>query len=1270
MSSRYSVLTDFVRFSLQVLDFTGYHDFYEGNDQMKRQNPTLLILHEQFNASLQTPTSIYLSIQSNYSFLLESAQLTHMNQYSLMGTGHTVIENSSTLEDTYDIISNSPLHFITHVGYLSYDLIEQYHNIPYKQKQSTSIFDLAHDNIHRSQWIIPTYYCVYDHVHHLVHVHKIVILNDLSNLSVIYNEHQQDLQNISLSIMNSENIYHRSSISIPYSVGSIKQRHSNMSESEYQSNVLKIKHHIHEGDIFQCVFARQVILEVDNLNEFQVYMALRQMNPSPYMYYMQFDSTSIVGASPELLCRIDPIASEVQRENVITKILIYSHPIAGTRKRGKNPIEDDVLSQDLLSDKKECAEHLMLVDLARNDIGRIVLPHPTVILDLVKVSKFMEIQYFSHVMHIVSEVQGISFVVHPLADKPQELIDLESLIKIKFTFKHAYVSDTFDVVRGLFPAGTLSGAPKHKAMQLINHFEPNRRSVYGGLVGYINGRGGMDSAIAIRTIVFTNVGNKRVALIQAGAGIVADSDPVMEYLETVNKMGACFQAIEDCCAKSLFKIPLNNTIAHSLTMVKIQNVPGNKSIAAYKHLKPDTSNPVLLIDNYDSFTFNIYHYISKAVFVVRNDQITLQQIHEMCPSHIVISPGPGFPKDSGICPLVVEEFKGLVPILGICLGHQLICETFGGLVDYAPYLMHGKTSMIEHTGSGIFLDIPSPLRVMRYHSLIGKIQGNDLVSTSTTVEDGLLMSVAHNKYCIHAVQFHPESIKSEYGKQMIKNFIAMSTGTTTANSAANLNEKSILDKIVEVTRSDLSNLMSTPGNTFNDLLDILPHALPARKLKNKSFHVFAEFKRASPSKGVINKSTSIVHIAEQYEYSNASVISVLTEPKYFKGQLANMAQIRVLLDKSDMLVLRKDFIINKYQVLQSRVYGADIILLIAAILNTQELKELIDYTLLLGMTPLVEVYSVEEAKIVNGLQCTLIGINNRNLHNFKVSKHHTIEIMRYFTNCQSIIALSGISSPQDAIYYKDNSCNGVLIGEALMKNDPFTFISSIFGNPTSKHVDKLVKICGVKTLDIYTLCAVEMVGFVFVEQSPRFIDKEDCSKIVNSGKINIGLLQQGRRFDSIKDRIEVVKRVCGTSNRPLNVGVFMNQSFAEIEEIVRYCRLDMVQLHGQESNELVDMMSVPVIKAIRNSIEIKEYEKCNRKPLIYLMDGENGGSGEQLNWDLIECKDFMLAGGINTKNVQEGLRIGVGVDCSSGVEIVRGTKDATEIKEFIKACGR
>ncbi len=267
---------------------------------------------------------------------------------------------------------------------------------------------------------------------------------------------------------------------------------SSFSKEDFLAAVKRCKEHIVEGDIFQVVLSQKFSRSFAN-DPFLVYRLLRVLNPSPYMYFVDMGERQIVGASPETLVRLNKGVAEVR-------------PIAGTRRRGATEEEDQALAAELLADPKERAEHVMLVDLGRNDLGRIGVP------GTVKVGDRMIIERYSHVMHIVSGVQA-------------EVRD---------------GLDAIDVFRATFPAGTLSGAPKVRAMEIISALEPVPRDVYGGAVGYFGYDGAMDVAIAIRTVVFEG----GVASVQAGAGLVADSDPESEYQETVNKASAVLAALD------------------------------------------------------------------------------------------------------------------------------------------------------------------------------------------------------------------------------------------------------------------------------------------------------------------------------------------------------------------------------------------------------------------------------------------------------------------------------------------------------------------------------------------------------------------------------------------------------------------------------------------------------------------------------------------------------------------------------------------------------
>jgi anthranilate synthase component 1 len=265
----------------------------------------------------------------------------------------------------------------------------------------------------------------------------------------------------------------------------------NLTQSQYEEIVTKMKQHIYDGDIIQGVPSLR-LAKSTKASPFAIYRALRSINPSPYMYFLHLDDIHIVGASPELLVRVEDG-------------IVSNHPIAGTRPRGKDNGEDKALEKELKNDEKELAEHVMLVDLARNDVGRISEP------GTVQVTQFMDVERYSHVMHLVSHVQG----------KLREGLT------------------QYDALRACFPAGTVSGAPKIRAMEIIAELEPDKRGPYAGAVGYFDFSGNIDTAIAIRTIIIKD----GTAYVQAGAGIVADSIPANEYRECLNKMQAMLSAI-------------------------------------------------------------------------------------------------------------------------------------------------------------------------------------------------------------------------------------------------------------------------------------------------------------------------------------------------------------------------------------------------------------------------------------------------------------------------------------------------------------------------------------------------------------------------------------------------------------------------------------------------------------------------------------------------------------------------------------------------------
>ena len=366
------------------------------------------------------------------------------------------------------------------VGYLGYDTVRFIEKIPDKNKAVMDIPD--------SLFIFTDTLLIFDHIQKKIKVVSNVFVEDFSSPEEAY-DHAVEKTESEIHRLRSAVAAHRPSQS---SVKGPQAVDSNFKKSEFKKAVLKAKQYIKKGDIFQLVLSQAFRTPVFS-NSFDIYRALRSINPSPYMFYLNCDGFEIVGSSPEVHVRCENGKATLR-------------PIAGTRHRGKDPKEDKNLEKELLNDPKERAEHLMLVDLGRNDLGR-VCNYKTV-----KVSEFMTVERYSHVMHIVSHVEG-------------------QLQKNK---------TAFDLLRATFPAGTISGAPKVRAMEIIDELENQRRGFYSGVVGYFSYSGNLDSCIAIRTILVKN----GTAVVQAGAGIVADSSPSKEHQETVNKAKGLFKAIE------------------------------------------------------------------------------------------------------------------------------------------------------------------------------------------------------------------------------------------------------------------------------------------------------------------------------------------------------------------------------------------------------------------------------------------------------------------------------------------------------------------------------------------------------------------------------------------------------------------------------------------------------------------------------------------------------------------------------------------------------
>ncbi|CAB1062855.1 Anthranilate synthase, aminase component (EC [Olavius sp. associated proteobacterium Delta 1] len=468
----------------------------------------LIPVYQEFLADTETPVSAYLKLRDeSYSYLLESADGgKRWGRYSFIGckpfikavsrNGDMTVWQGGRIKELKDV--GNPLDVLRAlsaeikpvtvddlppfqgglVGYFNYDLVRKWERLPgvkpIERDLPESIFTACRHLI------------VFDHFSHMIKVIVFAHLGEAVDPDQVYH---QACHEVTQTI---------AKLNAPLPGGSnddsfsLTELEPNLQREDFEAAVTRAKEYIVAGDVIQVVLSQKFSAQAAG-EDLILYRNLRSVNPSPYMFYLNFDDIKLIGASPEILVRL-------------TDGKIELRPIAGTRPRGKTPDEDQLYETDLLGDPKERAEHIMLVDLGRNDVGKVAQPGS------VTVPRLMEIERYSHVMHIVSRVEGTL--------KPE--------------------TDCYDLFMSAFPAGTVSGAPKIRAMQIISELEPAARGPYAGAVGYFGFNGNMDFCITIRTITI----NKDRLSIQVGAGIVADSSPANEYDETLRKAGAMFKAIE------------------------------------------------------------------------------------------------------------------------------------------------------------------------------------------------------------------------------------------------------------------------------------------------------------------------------------------------------------------------------------------------------------------------------------------------------------------------------------------------------------------------------------------------------------------------------------------------------------------------------------------------------------------------------------------------------------------------------------------------------
>jgi len=488
--------------------------FHPSFSQFKRlaKKGNLLPVYKEILADMETPVSAFTKVgMGKHAYLLESVEGGEkLGRYSFLSSSPALIfeskgrkvtlslkapvmrqvkETDNPLEELKKImqkykpveVEGLPRFYGGAVGYIGYDMVKFIEDIP-----STNPDDL---DLPDCKFIFTDNLLIFDHVAHTIKVVSCVHLDrEKSNLKTLYNEACRKIKKLITELRKKPK--KRPKVGRSRSSKIVTQ--SNFTRNSFEKIVERAKEYIRAGDIIQTVLSQRLQTKV-SAHPFDIYRALRVINPSPYMYYLSLGGMNLVGSSPEILVRQEGRRVEVR-------------PIAGTRPRGKDEFEDKKLERELLKSSKERAEHLMLVDLGRNDIGRVCE------YGSVKVPELMVIERYSHVMHIVSGVVG----------------------KLKRGM------DSFDVLRACFPAGTVSGAPKVRAMEIIEELENLRRGSYAGAVGYFSFQGNMDMAITIRTILIKG----KEAFLQAGAGIVADSIPKNEYEETINKAKALFEAIE------------------------------------------------------------------------------------------------------------------------------------------------------------------------------------------------------------------------------------------------------------------------------------------------------------------------------------------------------------------------------------------------------------------------------------------------------------------------------------------------------------------------------------------------------------------------------------------------------------------------------------------------------------------------------------------------------------------------------------------------------
>ena len=667
---------------------------------------------------------------------------------------------------------------------------------------------------------------------------------------------------------------------------------------------------------------------------------------------------------------------------------------------------------------------------------------------------------------------------------------------------------------------------------------------------------------------------------------------------------------------------------------------------------------------------------------------------------------------------------------------QCIFSVFGGRVDITGEILHGKTSPLRHDSKGVYSGLPQDLPVTRYHSLAGthatlpeSLEVSSWIASGPDGGKGVIMGVRHKTFIVEGVQFHPESILTAEGRTMLKNFLKMHGGTWAENAKhqeqptiqtplsedgavkmdGTSNRKptqpsqgSILDQIYQHRRKAVEAQKQVPSQRPRDFqasynLDLCPPQISFHDrlgLSPFQLSLMAEIKRASPSKGAIAMDICAPAQARKYALAGASVISVLTEPKWFKGSIEDLRAVRQALEglTNRPAVLRKEFIFEEYQILEARLAGADTILLIVKMLDEITLERLYQYSQSLGMEPLVEVNTIEEMKIAVDLGAKVIGVNNRDLTSFEVDLDTTSRLMNEVPIGTIVCALSGISGPDDVQAYKRNGVGGVLVGEALMRAQNINkFVSELLGgsdtiSKSPAEAEILVKICGTRTPEAARAtieAGADMIGIILVEGRKRCVTADTAKSISNvihnTKKPTAGRSESNvcTNYSKAGEFFDHSTHLIRDSDRALLVGVFQNQPLSHILTQQRLLKLDIVQLHGSEPLEWASLIPVPIIRRFGPGDAGLGKRGYHALPLL---DSAAGGTGDIMDLNAVEERlgsdhglRIMLAGGLNADNVEGIVRrlqihhtSVVAVDVSSGVEH-EGSQSIDKIKCFIHA---